>query len=142
MTRINLIDPTELLDQHLFAEWREAPRVITMAHAWVERQAAPLPPPVFCLGSGHMTFFGWRTSWLSARHAQLRDELLSRGYTLSHIGDLPVIEGFDIAWEPSAADVALSRARLRERFLKRPGWYRLRGVPAEMTHYTESEDEA
>lgn len=31
MTRINVVDPRDLTDEHLFAEWRELPRVFTLA---------------------------------------------------------------------------------------------------------------
>lgn len=44
MTRINLIPPAQLSDQHLLAEYRELPRIFTMAHEAALRSEHPDDP--------------------------------------------------------------------------------------------------
>jgi deoxyribonuclease (pyrimidine dimer) len=82
MTRINVIDPTELYSLHVLAEYRELPRVFTLAAqahekglAWQKRQ-----PDVYTLGPGHVLFFYDKLKWLSDRHALLVRDLIGRGY--------------------------------------------------------------
>ena len=84
MTRVNPgIDPGELSDAHLLAEWREIPRVIGLAARALEREGLPLRvPAAFTLGTGHVRFFYPRTRYIARRHAALTEELLRRGYQL------------------------------------------------------------
>jgi hypothetical protein len=105
VTRINLPSPVTLTDEHLFAEWRELPRIFALT-----RDARPTPP-TFTLGAGHMRFFLPFLGWLGRRHAALTAECIARGYRLTPRPPLP-LDGPD--WTPTAVDVALSVARLRE----------------------------
>ena len=81
MTRINVIDPAELHNLHLLAEYRELPRVFTLAakaaknDSWRKRQ-----PEAYTFGPGHILFFYDKLKWLSRRHNQLVRELKKRGY--------------------------------------------------------------
>jgi len=52
MTRVNLVDPSLLTDQHLRAEWHELPRVFTLAKAWHARGMPGELPETFRLGPG------------------------------------------------------------------------------------------
>jgi deoxyribonuclease (pyrimidine dimer) len=84
MTRINSgIDPKTLCDQHLLAEYREMPRIASLAwHRWKTYQ--PIPPlPKFTLGKGHMLFFVDKGLYLEKRFASIVDELTKRGYAIS-----------------------------------------------------------
>lgn len=129
MTRINLVDPRDLTDEHLFAEWRELPRVFSL-----HRDDRPTPP-AFTLGQGHMRFFLPRLAYLAHRHAALTAECLSRGYRLT---PRPPLTG-DGDWTPSPADVAVSVGRLREALARsrRPQHYR--GVIVPATFYDRME---
>lgn len=54
MTRINLVEPRYLTDEHLLAEYRELPRVFT----YVDRHGiAEDRPESYKLGKGHVKFF-------------------------------------------------------------------------------------
>lgn len=77
MTRINAgIDVVELLDTHLFREWQELPRVLTLA---VVKGAKGAIPPTFRLGTGHMCFFYDKLEYLAKRFDALTEELEKRG---------------------------------------------------------------
>ena len=77
MTRINLgIEPIELCDQHLKAEWRELPRVRHSFNANVHKRA----PAKFKLGTGHVLFCAARPLLCCERHKNLYAELLRRNF--------------------------------------------------------------
>lgn len=83
MTRINLIDPRYLRREHLVAEYRELPRVLTLAKAAKFRGEQPddkRNPQTYTLGLGHVRFFYPRLRFLLNRHAALVREMDVRGY--------------------------------------------------------------
>ena len=86
MTRINSgVDPKSLCDQHLLAEYREMPRIASLAWSrW--NKLIPLPNLTeFTLGKGHMLFFVDKGAYLSKRFDSIVDELTKRGYALSFL---------------------------------------------------------
>ena len=123
MTRINTAPPAVLTDEHLFAEWRELPRVLRLA-----LDARPVPAR-YTLGAGHMRFFLPRLGWLGRRHAELTAELLSRGCALTPRPPLPT-DGGD--WEPDDDARRVNAGRLVERLrgARRPMHHRGVVVPA------------
>ena len=124
MTRINLVPVEELCNQHLFAEYREMPRMIS----YLERSLAsgkPLNiPNTFCLGTGHVKFFYDKFMFLHLRHITIVDELLlNRDYNLTNISSnifqcVPNI--YYNNWTPTDKDIAISRARIQEKLPKNP----------------------
>lgn len=131
MTRINTIPPQHLLDQHLFAEWRELPRVMAIARPLRPREA----PDAYALGRGHLKFFYGLTGYLSARHAQLTSEVVARGFRIESRPALEPVEGLAGDWVPTADDHVTNLDRLAARQEARPGFYKLRGKPARHDHY-------
>jgi deoxyribonuclease (pyrimidine dimer) len=106
VTRINLVPPEELADQHLFAEFREikmVPKSLARSiRAWRERvvtamrtgaikgdpahaQAIAIAmmleclPERYTLNSGHVSFFYDKGLYLACRYRALRHELRRRG---------------------------------------------------------------
>lgn len=122
MTRINVVEPSRLTDQHLLAELRELPRVFALARPKVTR------PTSYALGAGHVTFFYPLTRWLSERQRTLIAEGLNRGFNLTHREPPAPVPGCDGDWTPDADAIAINLSRLRARLRERPGWYRYRGV--------------
>ena len=129
MTRINVVSPRDLTDEHLFAEWRELPRVFTLAAA---SPAGRPVPPAYTLGAGHMLFFLPRLGWLGRRHADLTRELVARGYTLAARDPLPTTGG---DYTPDAAARAVNVARLCERVAGARRTLHYRGRPVPPTFY-------
>ena len=103
MTRINIVPPQELMDQHLFAEFREikmVPKSLrrSLRAAWqrefdkndmssFDEQRAKLAvgtvlkkiPPAYTLNTGHVSFFYDKGAYLVDRYAELKAELRDRG---------------------------------------------------------------
>ena len=139
MTRVNLVPPKELMDQHLLAEWRELKMVPASLRRSLRTQSAGTVlakiPPEFTLGRGHVTFFYDKLSYLYCRYQYLVEELLARGFNLEYAGDfwrfiedLPD-EFTDKIWIPSSKDIEISRNRIQERIAMKPTWYRYYGKP-------------
>lgn len=100
MTRINLIHPATLTDKHLLAEYRELPRIFQLAYnaysrnlqmkagksgislyncakRWEHKQ-----PKEYTLGTGHVTFFYDKLTFLANRQKQIVAECLHRGFQI------------------------------------------------------------
>lgn len=119
MTRINCVPVEELSRQHLVAEYRELPRVFSLARKAAERKDIK-PIEHYTLGKGHVLFFYTRLAYLARRHAELVREMQRRGYkpafttplTESH-ADIPAELWGD--WTPTEEALAVNRQRIAER---------------------------
>lgn len=132
MTRVNLVPVEELMDQHLFAEFRE----IKMVPRSLERSLNARPrqlvlrhiPARFCLGTGHVSFFYDKGVFLRERFDALCRELSFRGvnYDRGSVFDPHSIQVGEFAqdWAPDAAAIALSRERIQQKISMKPEWYR------------------
>jgi deoxyribonuclease (pyrimidine dimer) len=141
MTRLNLVDPSELMDQHLFAEFREikmvpkslrrslaaASRHAYDPEAWVRSRV----PAQFTLTAGHVSFFYDKGAYLVHRYAALRDELARRGYAFDRDASLDASNvfgglgsSFQQDYRPTPEALALVRMRIAERIALKPLWYR------------------
>lgn len=131
MTRINLVPPSELTDQHLVAEYRE----IFMVGSSLQRSLASKSwpktlanlPETFTLNAGHVKFFYNKGLYLDKRYQQLVHEMKQRGMTPDpdrrfKIEQWPVELWND--WEPSDQDKQTIRERIQERIDAKPNWYR------------------
>ena len=81
MTRINVVPPRQLTNKHLMAEYRELPRIFTLAKRYLTVQCDI--PEHYPLGKGHMKFFVDKLHYLYLRYAEIYMELTARGYALS-----------------------------------------------------------
>lgn len=138
MTRINLVEPKQLLSKHLMAEYRELPRVFTAlkkSHAKSMFSYDHGLPASYVLGRGHVKFFYNKLNFLSNRYEHLHEELLSRGYNLDksiYYSNLELANRlyfsemnskgariFDDCqidnWRPSPEEVYLNMARITNR---------------------------
>ena len=144
MTRINLLKPKHLLDQHLLAEHRELPRVLPLAAAAYTAGRKVQIPPKYTLGKGHVTFFYDKLPFLVVRHYALTQECISRGFKVQPepLTLLALPNGPMTVWEPDADDVEVNLARLREKVRSppRPNFYRHRGVVVPVTWYDDLAD--
>lgn len=135
MTRINLVPPPELCNQHLFAEWRELTRIpngIVSGKYVVDLDKIPSQYTVRTKdnpagGKGHMKFFFNKLKFLYERYGSIRDELAHR--EMPQISMWP--DGAFMFWptidnelwndyEPPPEAIALSRKRIAEMMPKRP----------------------
>ena len=139
MTRINMVPPRELTDQHLIAEWRElrdVPNALRRAlRTRAPEDVARAVPATFTLGKGHISFFYDKGAYLALRATALGEEMECRGFrpdydkmarALRVWEDHPSLRR---TFRPSSADLSLVRTRIRERIAMKPNWYRYCGAP-------------
>lgn len=131
MTRINLVHPIELTDQHLIAEYREIrllcanlQRTLKSRHGFVKSKQ----PNQFTLNKGHVYFFYNKGKYLHRRFNQIKNEMVRRGFVPNN--NFPV----DVwpkhlynDWEPNERDKNIVRDRIRLRISQKPNWYRYYG---------------
>ena len=125
MVRINLIDPKNLADQHLIAEYNE----ILMLLGHVEKY--PIiknQPKNYCLGPGHINFFKDKLIYLKNRHELIKEEMLKRGFKTNISINL---ENFDKSlrnnWKPKNEDFKIIKSRIREKIKGKSYYYRYYG---------------
>lgn len=118
MTRINCVPPEELSRQHLLAEWKELPRVFTLAAKAYLSGREVVAPERYTLGAGHVKFFYTRLGYCAARFYALEREMKRRGYKPSYIAP-PSVEipdkGWWQQWRPDDEALAINRQRIAER---------------------------
>jgi deoxyribonuclease (pyrimidine dimer) len=126
MTRINLVDPQTLTDQHLIAEYRELPRVFTLA---LKAYGKPVKIPAnYVLGTGHVKFFYNKLQFLHKRQLSLISECKRRGFNINHEKiDILFPESWYNDFIPSEQDIKLSQSRLDEKIAMKPLWYKFNG---------------
>ena len=83
MTRINLVQPSELTDQHLIAEYREIfmvggslRRTLVSKSGYQESKV----PKRYTLNGGHVYFFYNKGRYLCKRYIEIRKQMKRRGF--------------------------------------------------------------
>lgn len=130
MTRINMVPPEELTDQHLMREYQELPRVLALVKKTQEKGKLPKDLKIsekYILGTGHVLFFYNKLSYLKKRQEKLVKELLKRGYNIKFTEGLD-LSSFENVWlndyHPTIEDIELSRSRINEKIAMKPDWYK------------------
>ncbi|MDO5091438.1 MAG: pyrimidine dimer DNA glycosylase/endonuclease V [Cardiobacteriaceae bacterium] len=120
MTRINLVPPQTLCDQHLLAEHRELTRIPNA----VARNNYRLDgqPADYKLGTGHVRFFFNKLQFLEKRYTALHRECLARGFNVQNRwpDNLPDTPELWQDYTPTATALAANRARIAERMPAKP----------------------
>jgi deoxyribonuclease (pyrimidine dimer) len=124
MTRINVVPVQELCNKHLFAEWRELPRINKYIKKSLNSKKTIEIPPEYVLGTGHVKFFYNKLGYIVSRYEELTKELLKRNY---NIETRPLVLDFMTNqywndWAPSDKDMELNRQRIKDRMPKNPKW--------------------
>lgn len=121
MTRINVVDPITLCDQHLLAEHRELTRI---PNDIVKRNGqVPLSSKkAFMLGTGHVTFFRDKLTFLKQRYDALHEECLARGFNVIYRWPNEAWH-YQSLWNDylvTEADIVLNNQRIQERMPQQP----------------------
>jgi len=135
MTRINIIDPSELVDQHLMAEYRE----IFMVGSALQRSLKSANgvfgiPTKFTLNKGHVKFFYNKGMYLALRYEELRAELRKRNFNIDETREFKLDQFPDRYfqdWSPNDEDRAVIRERLNAKIKEKPHFYKMYGKPLE-----------
>ena len=131
MTRINLVEPSELSDQHLIAEYREifmigsALQRSLKSSAWnvIKKKL----PEDFNINKGHVMFFYDKGMYLHNRYLKIIQEMRSRGMKPDpnrkfKVQQWPVHLYND--WEPKNKDIEIVKIRIKQKIAEKPNWYR------------------
>jgi deoxyribonuclease (pyrimidine dimer) len=142
VTRLNLVPVEELYDQHLFAEFREikmVPKALARSlraalrhckHGTPVEYVLDRVPPVYVLGTGHVSFFYNKGMYLQQRYSDLCRELARRGinYDRNALLDPDYVFEHDYRlrgdYYPTPEALALVRTRIALRVADKPTWYR------------------
>ena len=127
MTRINLVEPNQLTDKHLMAEYHELPRVFTKVIRRMEKGQTLIDvdiPESYRMGEGHETFFFDKCHFLMQRLHSIFQELHYREVNLDHLKYQEVYARYMknihlTEWagdyKPTPEDIYLNMARLVQR---------------------------
>lgn len=131
MTRINLVDPDELTDQHLRAEYREIFMVGSALQRSLRSKNWPKKrkslPPKFTLNAGHVSFFYDKGQYLHLRYLSLIEELQRRGFNPDPERTFKREQWPDDLyndWVPNEDDKNIVRERIALRISQKPDFYR------------------
>lgn len=131
MTRINLINPLYLTDQHGLAEIKEINQLCgSFRKSLYSKNGIILEkiPKTFTLNKGHVYFFYNKGLYLHNRFELIVSEMKKRGFNI--ISKFPVEvwppEYFQ-DWEPNCDDEKIIKKRICERLRQKPKYYRYYG---------------
>ena len=131
MTRINLINPCKLSDQHLIAEYREifmvgsALQRSLKSSNW-EKTKENLPKD-FTLNKGHVKFFYNKGKYLNDRYLKIIKEMKDRGMKPDPKRNFKKEQWPNDLyndWKPDKKDLKIIEERINEKLNKKPNWYR------------------
>jgi len=129
MTRINLIPPMYLADQHLVAEHKE---ILQLCGSYRKSKSSKKGidfknlPKNFTLNDGHVKFFYNKFAYLHKRFLEVQNEMRRRKIHSNKVMNCEQyeIDGVYRDWEPSQSDINLICNRIQERIEEKPDWYR------------------
>ena len=128
MTRINLVDPRQLADQHLVAEYREIFMIGSALQRSLGSKAGVTDiPKNFTLNKGHIKFFYDKGKYLSKRYNCLIEEMKLRGMSPDPSRKFKREQWPDELyndWQPTARDIEIIKQRLQQKISEKPDWYR------------------
>ena len=131
MTRINIISPSELTDQHLIAEYREIfmvagslKRTLISKNGYLQSKV----PKEYTLNSGHVYFFYNKGKYLNKRYSLIIKEMKLRGFNPDMERKFPkdifINNNLYNDWSPNQNDIKIIRQRISEKIALKPTWYR------------------
>ena len=131
MTRINLLPPTELTDQHLVAEYREMTMVPAALNRTLKSKNGLDQSRIsskYTLNTGHVYFFYDKGKYLKERYDSLVTEMKLRGMNPdpNRIFPTEVFEQNNLYgnWKPSVEEIQINLERIEKRINQKPNWYR------------------
>lgn len=130
MTRINIIPPEELYDQHLIAEYREIFMVPGSLRRVLKSKIGYQSSKIssqYTLNKGHVYFFFDKGLYLEKRYNLIIKEMQKRGMNpdvnrLFPKDSFPEKQYKD--WMPSEKEMNIARERIELRINEKPNWYR------------------
>ena len=131
MTRINLVPPSELTDQHLMAECREIRMLCSMLTRTLNSKAGYVKdkvPAKFTLNKGHVYFFYPKGKYIHKRYELICQEMKARGFKANipfPVDKWP--EHLYNDWQPDDEALEIIRERIKSKKDLKLSWYRYYG---------------
>ena len=138
MTRINVVPPFLLLDQHLVAEKKE---INQLAGQFLKSRRSRnfdfhSLPNRFSLGTGHVRFFYKRGGFVRKRYAKVYDECIRRGFNATFdFNDVWDGNHYNLDYEPTDEAIALIKERIISKVKAKPNFYRYMGKKIDTHSY-------
>jgi deoxyribonuclease (pyrimidine dimer) len=138
--RINVIPPNLLLDQHLFAEFREIKMLPKMfLRSKNSKQGLGTFGGKYTLNAGHGKCFYDKFNFIETRFEELKKEVLSRDYDIKDeflFLDLTKIpKEFFGDYVPTPEAIRINSERIIERVLDKPSFYKYYHKPINFLSY-------
>lgn len=126
MTRINVVEPSELTNKHLMGELHEITRVYGLVRKAQDRKINKYnfkdkikQPSEYTLGTGHVYFFYDKLGFITERYYALNDEAKRRNFKVNPIDKQSLVAGIQDWWFndylPTQKAVEINRQRIMER---------------------------
>jgi deoxyribonuclease (pyrimidine dimer) len=125
MVRINLVNPKNLSDQHLIAEYNEILMLVSYVRKFPNINGIP---ENYLLGKGHIKFFKNKLGYLSERHEELKKEMGKRNFVCNKSLDVKSFgKEYFCDWKPSEKDFEIIKQRIVWKINLKPDFYRYYG---------------
>jgi len=124
MTRINLISPEDLYDQHLLAEHRELKRIPNLIKSG--KFNLDNIPKNYVIWTGHIKFFYNKLKFLHNRYRLIYSECEKRGFKITNYENsfLNLPDGLYNDYSPTEEAIELNKSRLKEKIQKKSHFYK------------------
>lgn len=126
MTRINLIHPSLLTDQHLIAEYRELPRIFGLVENKLLKNTPFISRKKYTLWTWHVVFFYDKLVFLHDRLESIIQECQKRGFQIHFTTSVDITHFppyLQNTYSPSQEEIAISLRRLQEKVDMKPHFY-------------------
>lgn len=129
MTRINVVEPSELTNKHLMGELHEITRVYGLVRKAQDRKINKYnfkdkikQPSAYTLGTGHVYFFYDKLGFITERYYALNREAVKRNFNVNPIAKEQLLYGIQQWWfgdyHPTQEALEINRERIAERLVK------------------------
>lgn len=126
MTRINVVEPSELTNKHLMGELHEITRVYGLVRKAQDRKINKYnfkdkikQPDAYTMGTGHVYFFYDKLVFITERYYALNQEALKRSFKVNPIERTELVSGIQQWWFsdyiPTNDAIEINRGRINER---------------------------
>lgn len=127
MTRINLIEPKKLTDQHLLAEYRELPRIFWLVEKKILENKKINIWKEYKMWAWHVIFFYDKLLFLKKRLKKIILEAEKRWFNISfkeeiNLDNFP--KNLKNDFIPSKKDLEISKKRIQEKLDLKPKFYK------------------
>ena len=127
MTRINLIHPSKLTDQHLIAEYRELPRVFWAVRTKLSENKQIKIWDKYKMWTWHVIFFYDKLWFLEKRYYEIVKECRKRRFNIKfsilNLSDIP--DEYKKDYHPNKKDLDISNFRIQEKLSQKKWFYKM-----------------